>query len=202
MNDEGAKARDSYRRSRAILRDVGQSVLVAASGIDVALVELMLGDPAAAEAEVQADYDFLSGLGETYYCSTLAALLSRIVRDQGRLDDALQLSIAAERATSPDDRVSQVLWRSARASILAHRGDLIEAEALASGAVELVDSAESPSAKADALVEFAAVLKIAGKLDEARAAMNEALRLYDLKENKIGAARGQRWIAENLPAPH
>ena len=39
-----------------------------------------------------ADYEFLVRAGETYFFSTMAALLSSVVRDQGRDEDALVFS--------------------------------------------------------------------------------------------------------------
>lgn len=198
MNGESEKAREYYRRGRATLRDVGKGVLAAATAIDVARVELLIGDLATAEVEVRSDYDFLASVGETFYCSALASLLSRIVREQGRLDEALELSIAAEKATAADDRDSQVMWRAARAPILASQGKLEEAETMARDAADMMDGDEAPSGKADALIELVAVLIAADKREEARAAMDRALALYAVKENKAAAENAARWFAERL----
>src|SRR4029434_7669057 len=117
MNGELEAARILYRRGRATLRNLGQGVVSAPTAIDVALIELLGGDVAAAEREVRADYEFLESVKENYCRSSVAALLARLVRDQGRLAEALVLTRVAEAATSEDDLVSQVLWRSIRAPI-------------------------------------------------------------------------------------
>lgn len=195
MNGELEVARSLYRRGRALLRDLGQGVFAASTGIDLALVELVGGDLVLAEQEVRADYEFLARMGETYYLSTMAALLSRLVRDQGRDDEALAFSRTAEQATAADDLDSQALWRAVRAPIVARRGDHALAEDLARTAVELVTRTEAPGLQADALAELAEVLKLAGKFDDARRANDQAIALYDAKGNIVLTARCQAWGA-------
>ena len=169
MNGEFDEARALYRRGRGLLRELGQGVSAASTGIDLARVELLAGDLAAAEREVRADYEFLERQGETYFLSTMAALLSRVVRDQGRDDEALSSLHSVEEAAAADDDVeAQVLWRSVRAPILARAGDLAEAEALLREAVELAHESEAPVLQADTLSELAEVLRLAGRGDEAR----------------------------------
>ena len=109
--------------SRAVLRDLGQGVYAASTGIELARIALLGGERACAEAEVEvrADHDFLAAKGETYYLSTIAALLARLVREQGRDDEALELTRSAEAASAADDIESQALWRMVRAPILARR---------------------------------------------------------------------------------
>jgi class 3 adenylate cyclase/tetratricopeptide (TPR) repeat protein len=187
MNGELEVARALYRKSRALLHDLGQGVYAASTGIDLARVELHDGDLALAQREVQSDCDFLAAKGETYFLSTMAALLARIVREQGRDDEALALSHTAEAATASDDLESQALWRMVRAPILARAGDWQQAEDLALKAVELVRQTESPMLQADALAELAVVLSIAGRHDEARPHRAAAIALYEAKGNRVMA---------------
>jgi class 3 adenylate cyclase/tetratricopeptide (TPR) repeat protein len=196
MNGELEPARLLYRRARAMLRDLGQGINAAASGLCVAEVELLGGDLELAEREVRADYDFLAKSGETYYFSTMAGLLSRVVRDQGRDDEALVLSKAAEEASAQDDILSQALWRATRAPILARAGQMAEAENMARGAVELSRRTEAPSWQADALAELACVLHLAAKPDEALQVVNEGIALYLAKGNVVGATLARAWAAQ------
>ena len=193
MNGELETARSLYRRGRSILQDLGRGVFAAATGLDVARVEMNGGDAALAEQEIRADFDFLSSHGEQYYRSTLAALLSRLVRDQGRDDEALALSRVAEEIASANDTESQALWRAARATVVARAGDLAQAEELARAAVELLRTTEAPVLKADALFELAKVLAIAARQDEARRAVVEAIALYAAKGNVVMAERCKKW---------
>ena len=195
MNGELETARALYRQSRALLRDLGHRVAEASSGIDVALIELLGGDLGLAEREIRSDLDFLSKAGESYYLSTMTALLSRLVRDQGRDDEALELSRAAEKAADEDDFDSQALWRAIRAPIIARAGDLAGAEALARRAVELVRRTEAPMMQADALAELAEVLRIAARPMEARVAIDEAIALHCSKGNLVSEAQCRCWTS-------
>jgi tetratricopeptide (TPR) repeat protein len=197
MNGEFDKARLLYRRGRTLIRDLGQGVNAASTGIDLLAVELLAGDLVAAEREVMPDYDFLARAGETYFMSTIAALLSRVVRDQGRDEEALVFSQIAEGATAADDMESQALWRSIRAPIVARAGDLAKAESLARSAVELSRKSDAPQMQADALSELATVLMLAGRLDEARQAIDVAIAIYQNKGDVVSAARATAW-ATNL----
>jgi ATP/maltotriose-dependent transcriptional regulator MalT len=193
MNGEIDSARALMRRSRAMLRDLGQGVFVASTGIDLARVELHGGDLALAQREVRADCDFLAAKGETYFLSTLMALLARIVREQGRDEEALALTREAEAATAPDDTESQALWRMVRAPILARAGEATLAEQLAREALDLVRRTEAPMLQGDALAELAAVLAVARRGDEARSTAAEAISLYEAKGNRVAAARAAAW---------
>ncbi|MES2229165.1 MAG: adenylate/guanylate cyclase domain-containing protein [Pseudomonadota bacterium] len=189
MNAEFDKARDLYRRGRALLRDLGWGVNAASTGVDVGRVEWLAGDLVAAERELRGDLDFLAKCGETFFLSTMAAQLSCIARELGDAAEAQTLSETAQAAAAEDDTVSQILWRLARTALLARAGELAEAEALARGAVELSRSTETPIFQADALVELASVLSLGGRIDEARTTLAAALAIYTDKGDLVSAAR-------------
>jgi tetratricopeptide (TPR) repeat protein len=193
MNGELDVARKLYTQGRAALRDLGRGVNAAQSAIDLLRVELNGGDLAAAEREAREDYEFLTEIGETYYMSTTAALLSRVVRDQGRDEEALEFSKAAEKAAAPDDIESQALWRSVRAPIVARQGQADQAEELAQMAVAMVRDSEALHLKAEALSELASVLRIVGKSDQARSAVKQAIELYRSKGCVFSSDRLSAW---------
>jgi ATP/maltotriose-dependent transcriptional regulator MalT len=195
MNGEFVQARTLYKRARSLLRELGQGLTAAATGIDVLQVELLAGDLVSAEREVKADYEFLARKGETYIMSTMAALISRVVRDQGRDDEALLYSRIAETTTADDDVDSLALWRSIRGPIIARAGRLDEAEQLARSAVELSLQSDAPQLQADTLSELAAVLKLTGRVDEARQAIDSAIKTYRAKGDIASTARAAAWAA-------
>ena len=195
MNGDFADARTMYRHARKMLDDLGQSVNVATTSFDLGMIELLAGDPAEAERAVRADYDALVQLGATYLLSGMGAILARAVRAQGRDDEALELTKTVESAAAEDDVDAQVLWRGIRAPILARAGRTTEAEALARAAHEKARQTEMPSLHGFALTELASVLQVAGRFDEARAVMAEAMAVYEKKGDTVSAARAKRLLA-------
>jgi class 3 adenylate cyclase/tetratricopeptide (TPR) repeat protein len=189
------EARTLVRRARGLLADLGHNVAAASTAIDLLGVELLAGDLAAAEREARRDLEFLTAAGETYVLSTVAALLSRVVRDQGRDVDAMALSRTAEEASAEDDIESQALWRAVRAPMLARGGALAEAEALARSALDFARQTDARTLQADALIELASVLAVAGRGAEARAGADEAVAIYAAKGDRISQARWSAWAA-------
>lgn len=147
-----------------------------------------------AEKEVRADYDFFAEIGETYNRSTLAGLLSWVVRNQGRDQDALAWSKIAERTSAVDDIDCQSLWRWIRAPIVARSGNLALAEELGRAALEMARKSEAPCLQADALTELASVMEFAGRHDEAHQLLGEAIDLYSAKGNVVSAERARQYL--------
>lgn len=195
MLGEFDHARTLYRRGRNLLRELGNGLLAASTGIDLLIVELLAGDLPRAEREVMPDYEFLRAAGETYRLSTIAALLSKVVRDQGRDADAMIYSKLAEELTADDDVESQALWRSIRAPMIARTGDLDGAYALARSAWDLTQQCDAPQMRADALSELASVHKLADRLDDARQAIDLAIDTYRAKGDRVSAQRATDWSA-------
>jgi tetratricopeptide (TPR) repeat protein len=110
----------------------------------------------------------------------------------GRLDEAIELTVTAEAITPNDDVAAQMLWRQARARILARRGDHGEAKRLARGAVALAEDTDMVNFQADALADFAEIDRLAGRTDEAREHLEQALALYEQKGNLAAAASVRR----------
>ena len=191
MNGEFEKARAMVRKGRADLNDLGQGVMQAATAIDLARVELLAGDLAAAEREARADYDFLIRRGETYLLSSMAAALARLVRQQGRDDEALAFSRAAEAAAAEDDIDAQVQWRAVRAPIVARAGDVATAEDLARAALTMARAAEAPLLQADSLIDLGEVLEVAARGAQARDCFLEAAEIAAAKGDVVTAQRAR-----------
>ena len=78
-------------------------------------MELLAGDPAAAETSLRAGFDALERMGEKAFLSTTAAFLARAVFAQGRIDEADELAQLSASLTAPGDLLTQLLWRGVRA---------------------------------------------------------------------------------------
>ena len=73
---------------------------------------MLAGDPGAAERELRRDYDILDTMGETYFRSTVAALLGQALWAQGRSEEATKFARIANELADADDVISQVAWRA------------------------------------------------------------------------------------------
>ena len=93
-----------------------------------------------------------------------------------------------DRLTVPEDVDAQVGWRSVRAKLLARRGSLAEAEALAREATTEATRTEDIELQARAFTDLAEVLRLAGRPQESMAALDSALRLHEQKGNVSAAA--------------
>jgi tetratricopeptide (TPR) repeat protein len=95
-----------------------------------------------------------------------------------------------------DDAFTQMLWRQAKAKVLARRGEHAEAERLAHEAVAVGEETDFLDAQGDAYADLAEVLLLAGKPDEAAAALDQALGRYERKGNLVSTQRAQTRLAE------
>jgi predicted ATPase/class 3 adenylate cyclase len=181
-------ARELLAASSAIFEDLGQTLNSSVSHVD-AIVEMLAGDAAAAERHLLAGYHALEKMGDRAFLSTTAAYLAHAIHAQGRDDEAERFTRISEELGSRDDRISQVVWRSARAKIAAGRGDVAGAEALAREAVRIGALTDFVSSRGDALIDLAQVLRASGRIPEARAAATEALSLYEQKGNAVAARK-------------
>ena len=190
------EARDLYARGQQMYEDLGLTVELGGSYYAAGLLEMLAGDPAAAERELSRGYALLEGVGETAYRSTLSAELAHALYAQGRYSEAEKWSEVSEREASRDDVASQVVWRTARAKALAERGQFDAAERLGREALALVAESDFLDMRGDALLDLATVLRAADRSKEAADAAEQALKLYERKGNVVSAAKARAFAAE------
>jgi DNA-binding SARP family transcriptional activator len=185
-------ARERIARGRTILEELGQGLRAAvAPASQLGRVELLAGDPAAAEIALRAGYEGLDRMGETAFLSTLAVYLAEAVYEQGRLEEAKRLTEQSEQAAAPDDVASQVGWRWVRAKVVASRGDAGEGERLARDAVARARRTDYFELQGLALTALAEVLDRAGRREEAAAAAGDAARVFERKGDVVSAERAR-----------
>ena len=79
-----------------------------------------------------------------------------------------------------------------RGRTLAHRGELEEAERLVREAIAFGARGDFLNGHGEALVALGDVLELAGRPREARAALAEAIALFERKGNVVSAERARR----------
>jgi tetratricopeptide (TPR) repeat protein len=194
MRGDFDRARELYRRAQHILAETGRTIVAASTSLDSCGVEMLAGDPAAAERELRRDHALLSAMDEHYLLSTVAGELARVLVARGRTADARHFSRQAEELAAEDDVASQVLWRLGRARLLSLSGTRIAARELAEEAVERLRGTDARVTQAEALMDLAEVLRAGGELERAERAALEALELSEAKENTVAAAAARRWL--------
>jgi ATP/maltotriose-dependent transcriptional regulator MalT len=158
-------------------------------GSSAGSVELLAGDPVAAEQHLRPACEELAEVGELGFLASLAPLLAEALFLQGRHLDGLRLTERwdATRLTVPEDVDAQANWRRVRAMLQAHRGDVVAAEHLAREATAMVAPTEYLDLQAQTLAALGEVLRLAGRTEESVEAVQEAIRLFEAKGNVAAA---------------
>ena len=193
-------ARSLAEAADAAAEELGQLLWLAAGGITKYEIEMLAGDPAAAEAAVRRSCELLEELGETGHRSFATAQLASSLCALGRLDEAEDWARTAEELSTSDDVTSQMLWRQVRARLLAHRGESAEAERVALEAVSLAEGTDMLNWHANALADLAEVYVLSRRSEEARDRLARAVELYEQKGNLVAAEKARNRLAKAVLA--
>jgi class 3 adenylate cyclase/tetratricopeptide (TPR) repeat protein len=196
--------RGDFDRGRALLEqadevqlDLGMQIARAAGGSMMrASLEMLAGDSEAAERAMRRSVEILVEAGEKAFLSTALGNLAEAVYRQGRYDEAEQLALAADEAGGADDVETQRLSLGVRAKVLARKGESAEAERLARRAIELLEPTDTLTGKAEALLNLAEALQLAGRHGEGASAAHEAAELYATKGAEAGVRVAETRAAE------
>ena len=160
-------------------------------------IELLAGDPAAAERELRPAYEALERMENWGYVASVVPRLVDALLAQGRDDEGLRLTELVEPRLVPEDVDAQVGWRRVRAKLLARRGDLEEAEHLGRDATMIAARTDYLDLRAQAAADLAEVLRLAGRPKESESALKEAIRLYEEKGNVAAPGRLRGLLADS-----
>ena len=190
MSGRFDEARKHIQQTRALARDLGLMWQAAVQELLSGYVELLAGDPVAAERDMRTAEQAFRAIGEGWFLSTVAVDLPRAVYEQGRYDDAFALLETIDETPAPD-REWQIKRTGVPARLLARVGRLDEAEKLARAGVALAADSEFLGLHADVLLDLAEVLLLAHRSEDAAAAAAEAVSLYERKGNVASARRAR-----------
>jgi class 3 adenylate cyclase/tetratricopeptide (TPR) repeat protein len=187
--------REMLEEARVIFTELGHYEALAVHSFSMAPLELRAGNPDAAEREVRAGLEILQGTGERARAGHLAALLAGVLAQQGRLDEADEY-LAVARETIPEIDVSGLAQlKISTARVLARRGELEEAVRLAAEAAALMDDTQELLTMPYFLMSQAEVLELAGRVEEAKAALNKAVDAAARKGAVVDVARATERLA-------
>ncbi len=179
-----AKARALIVQQREALRDLGLSYWPFNPAAGLWEVEMLAGDPAAAEREVREVYGLISRWSGGV--SLFTSLLAHAIGAQERFEEAARFAdLSKESAT--DWLMDQIGWRTASAKALARLGGPDRAIELAGEAVEMAGRTDSPNLQGSSLMVLADVLAFARLPGEARSYVEQAHRHFEMKGNVVSA---------------
>ncbi|MEW2482251.1 BTAD domain-containing putative transcriptional regulator [Mycobacterium sp. NPDC049093] len=144
------------------------------------IVELVLGDPAAAELHLRLAYNGFRRMGLDADTAESAALLARACLWLDRDVEADELCSESERLAGHALKAS-IAWRTVRAQLLSRAGAHAEARRVAEEAVAIAERTDALVDHGDACLALATVLGDAGDVAGARAAAERAADLYGRK---------------------
>jgi tetratricopeptide (TPR) repeat protein len=187
-------AREMLNRSKAISRDLGLTYRLCEAGMAGSELETLAGDLAAAERELVEAMDLAADMGAAQYVALYRVRLSRVLNEQGRHDEAAGLLDEAAELYA-----GLPWWKSNRARVLAARGAVAEAVALAGEAAAQEAGSDDITAVAQTLVDVSEVLRAAADRTGAEAALTEAIVLNEEKGNVVAAERCRERLARLRP---
>ena len=196
MQGDFDAARDEYRRARAMLEELGWRFIAALGSMVSGPVEMLAGDPVAAEAELRQDYETLDRLGDRNYISTVAGYLAEALFRQGRLEESGTFAAFSAEVADPDDVATQVLWRGVTGKLLAEQGRARGRRTPGARRGRAESAEEDPIDQANALMDLAHVLRLADDADQASVVATDALGLYERKGDVISALAARQVILE------
>jgi class 3 adenylate cyclase/predicted ATPase len=181
------QARELMASAQDTAREFGLRWIEARFAEPAGWIALLEGDPEAAEREFRHGYELFEAMGERGRRATTTAWLAAAVYAQGRLEEA-------ERLVTIADELGHDRYPAVRAKVLARRGELAEAEALAREAAELARRYQS--LYTPWLLDAAEVLHAAGREHEAGKLIEEALVTFEQSGNLVMAKRARSQLAE------
>jgi tetratricopeptide (TPR) repeat protein len=197
MRGDFGEARRLVSKARRLYEDLGLTLGAAANcGTIAARIELLAGEPAAAEEILRTSCAQLERLGNRAYLATRAADLADVLWLRGCDDEAEDWLARAVELGASDDIPTQLFWRCAKGKVLARRGDGVEAEALVREAIGLADGTDALNHQAQAHLALAQVLGIGGRATEASAAGEVAIERFKRKGNLAEARLARAVVAE------
>jgi class 3 adenylate cyclase/tetratricopeptide (TPR) repeat protein len=186
------RARELSGNGRAMLLELGPSVIAMTTSTESARVELLADDPAAAEEALARDSHDLEAIGERYFRSTVVGLHAHALLALGDYDRATASADLARELADPDDLEAQILWRSATSKIAARNGDGETALEHANEAVRLAAQTVDLMLHAEALRDLGSILIALGREQEAGPPLREALDLFERKGALAAVSQAQR----------
>jgi tetratricopeptide (TPR) repeat protein len=196
MRGDFETARRLVREGRKPLAEAGLRLWWGRSAQPEAMVEELAGDLEAAVRTAREGFETLEELGERAFASTNAAIIAAALCRLNRDEDAAAWAARGRELSPEDDAATISMTAAVEGVLLARRGELGRGEALARRGVADAEGTDFWSQRGGAYEALAEVLATAGKTEEAKSTLEQALAVYEEKGVIPSAERVRRLIAE------
>jgi DNA-binding SARP family transcriptional activator len=184
------RAGDLLESARQTYEDLGHRMAVTTyAGVVRGDVELLRDDLSTAERTFRTLCDELAARQAYSRLASRAGDLAEVLYRQGRFDEAADWVALGESHTADDDLDALCLWMPVQAKLIARRGDIDRAIAVATRVVELVEASDALNRCAAVWADLGEVQSVADDPSEADAAFGRAFDLYQTKGNTVAASR-------------
>jgi tetratricopeptide (TPR) repeat protein len=161
--------------------------------------EMLAGDDAAAERVARRGCEQLDRLDEHAYLSTQSCQLADALYALGRYEESEQCALRGLELGSSHDLATQFLGLSVRSRLLARKGDITAALALADQVDGLAATSDDPRDPADAALNRAEITSLDGDHGRASELISQAIEHYQRKGATAYVVRARRLAAQWTP---
>jgi class 3 adenylate cyclase/predicted ATPase len=196
MRGDFGEARQLISHASILAEELDDAFLLTVLGMCAVDAELLAGDLSAAEEQARATLARAERVGISGWVADISGTLAEILYRLDRVDEAAEYADRCRDSAAPDDITEQARWRRVRAKTAARAADAETAERLAREAIEFLEPTDALDLQAGARLDLAEVLGLDGRQEEAAAAANEAIRLYERKGNVAACAWARGLLAE------
>jgi tetratricopeptide (TPR) repeat protein len=188
--------RDLIAWAKALAGELGDRVALTGVLRNSGYVELLAGDPVAAERELREGYEILEHISDLGHHASHAPDLGEAVYAQSRYEEAMGLAEFAEAVAILGDVDGEVRTWQLRAKCLAREGRIDDALAVVDRALVAAERTDYLDLVALTHVSHGEVLRLAGRTGEAASAVRAAVELFRRKGNEVLAARAASILEE------
>jgi class 3 adenylate cyclase/tetratricopeptide (TPR) repeat protein len=178
-----------------LFSEAGIHVAASATYITRAWIAWCDGDLEEEERMRRMVVDHAEQLPDPGHIATHSLHLGTCLADRGKDEEAEQWLLRTRETTLPGDIVDIVGMDTLEAVLRARRGELDEAERLARRALTTADQTDHAVIRGGTRTRVAEVFERVGRIDEAKAVLNEALQLAEDQGRLVPAQRARDQIA-------
>jgi class 3 adenylate cyclase/tetratricopeptide (TPR) repeat protein len=188
------EGRAEVRVGKTLLHDLGDLISWAGlSGMEGEM-ELGSGSPDNAYRALAEGAELLAARSETGYLATVLSMQSLAALELGRHEEALSLTGKAIEIAVQDDIDPYARDRVVRGRVAAQRGDFGTADELLEEAGRLIEQTDFATLQLNVALARAEVARLAGRTDEERAALADALAIAEAKGHTVAVQRIRGWL--------